>query len=643
MLTQTDGAWTSQPYANGIFSTETGTEFGNARYIEIDYDEFVVPSNVKCSVGFYARCTAGTREVAYELVDYNAATLAETVYTGTITLTTTFQLFTIDATTRKLNPHSVRLTLSPVAGEPETIVQLYGYTVFKTVDGYTYSPSTTSTYDDITDDILNLRWQLGSNNFYGSMPFEGTLEIKLANVDKKYSPAYTDSPLHGSLKMNLRTIVQMKKPTETEWTTMWTGWTESYAINAGSARERNATIKARQGIFRFKEGSIVINPYRNERIHNVMHTLVVNSGWLLGYYNENFDPDAYDIYDVWERLDTGVNLYEYIGDGWNTTVDLNAAMKDLLDAEDAKLILNRRGMLELRNRNSVAYTGNPKAIINIDEINKTEYEYGARMINTVEVSVTPKETSTDKVIWDSKGDINVPANGTSERFKLEFSFEEGLPKSIENIQLNQDNMDVHVAYYKRPNPTDEYQNASEITDPVILANVTINAEQLDNGDVYVFVQNDNEFTVFVAFKIKGDFIRSGEGIIYVYEDADAIADSKAVFSEKITTKIATKPSHTKGIASYRLLRDAYPSGEFTSFELVAKDSDTVDLIKYLSIGDIVLVSETQTGEVNKPHVVTGEQANAKNGVLKITYQMARILESEYFKLGEQLDNKPLYI
>lgn len=643
MLTQTDGAWTSQPYSNGIFSTVTGDEKGDARYIEIDYDEFVVPSNVKCSVGFYARCTAGTRDVDYELVDYNAETLAETVYTGTISLTTTFQLITIDATTRKLNPHSVRLTLSPSAGEPETIVQIYGYTVFKTADGYTYEPSNTSVYDDISGDLLNLRWQLGHNNFYGTIPFEGTLEITLTNVDKKYSPAYTDSPLHGSLKMNLRTIVQMKDPSETEWTTMWTGWTESYQVSVGSARERNARIKARQGVFRFREGSLVINPYRNSRIDPVMHDLVVNSGWLLGYYNDDFDPDDYGIYDVWERIDKGVTSYEYIGDGWNNTVDLEAGMKDLLEAENAKLIINRRGALELHNRNSTAYTGFPKAVINIDELNKTDYEYGAKMINTVEVSVTPKESATDEVIWDSKGDIYVPANGTSEQFKLEFTFEEGLPKSIENIQLNQENMDVRVASGKRDEPTEEYDNPFEITDPVVLANVTIQAEQLATGEVFVYVQNDNDFKVYVAFKIKGNYIRSGEGIIYVYKDEDAIADSKAVFTEKITTKIATTGAQTKGLAEYRLLRDAYPSGEFKSIELISKDTANFNMIKSMTIGDIILVSESQTGEQNKPHIIVGEQSNAKNGMLKITFQLARTLETAYFRLGDQLDDKPLFL
>lgn len=602
-----------------------------------------LPTKVKYSVGFYARCLQGSRTINYTLTDYKLGTQVENEYTGTLSMTSSFQLFTIDATSAIFNTHAIAVTLTNPDGAEVADIELYGYALYKTIDGYTYTPSVTAVYDDITSDILEVKWQLGHNSYYGAMPFEGTMEVKLTNVDRLYSPAFTESPLYGHMKENIRAVVQFKHPDQSTWTTLWTGWVNSYEVNIGKARERKATIKCNQGIYRFREGNIVINPYENERINTVMNMLVLNSGWVDGFYDEGFDPANYTEAEVWERIDTGVNSYEYVGDGWNIDISLERAMQDLLEAEDAKLIVNRRGGLELRNRTMYAYTGYPVKIIDIGDYNKTDYKYGGDLINTVEVSVTPKESAPDKVIWDSKGDVFAPAEGNSARFRLNFTFEEGMPKSIKNIQLNQDNMDVHVATRKRKNVEEEYSNPSEVDDPVVLANVTIVAEEVTEGEVYVYVQNDNNFNVYVAFVIRGDYIRSGEGITYVYEDADAIANYRAVHNKKITTKIATSANQTKSLADFRLVRDAYPNGEFTSFEVVAKDRENVEFIESLTVGDIILLSEYQSGETNKPHVVVGEQANVQNGIMKITYQLARLIDETYFRLGEPLDNNPLFV
>lgn len=57
----------------------------------------------------------------------------------------------------------------------------------------------TDTYDNVTSRVISANWFLGMRQAYQEMADNSTLTLVLDNVDKRYSPEYSGSPLTGKV------------------------------------------------------------------------------------------------------------------------------------------------------------------------------------------------------------------------------------------------------------------------------------------------------------------------------------------------------------------------------------------------------------------------------------------------------------
>lgn len=611
-------------------------------------------ANTTYKVGFYAKADASVT-LTYALRDYEHTTTSYTESTGTLNLTTDYQFFELTGATTPSNVHSLVLTLTDTSLGGKT-VYLKGYAIYPANEAYHIYASPSAIYDrlDSSNFLLSADYQLGMKKYFDDpLAYEGTMNLVVNNDSRAFSPANVDSPLYGLLQQNRLAIMQIRKSPTADWVTLWSGWTNKFNTTVGRNSNRQAKIECLQGVFRLREGQFSWLPADDLRINDVIPKIIALSGWRtsvtpaqwwlsrsveLGIDTVLVDSDA-----IWDTIDDGVSSYELVGDGWGVDTTPATAITDMLKAEDAKLWITREGKLFLANRSRWLYFGDATAI-DVGSLIRATYRYGEELINTVEVEYTPKEEVQSQVVWRTKSWIQVERHSTSDPILLNYYFEEGSNRTVDNLQLDQKDMIVNVyAVPKRRRRQDKTGITAEaITNQDALDNVTVKTETDGEGRTFLSIENKNKYTVYVDVGIYGDYIEGGEGIVHTFQDLDAIAQYNALHQVRIKSDIITTYSQAKALADHRLKRNAYPTGEFDTIDLISESSVATQQILDLTIGSILSLSEFQVGETNRPHVILGERGQFNAGILTVTYDLARTNEDAFMKLGDNLSPSSIW-
>lgn len=613
-------------YSDYLIKTED--DFHNVLEADTDY-----------KVGVWLKADSAVT-VDYSLRDYELDSYGLTEVTGTLALTTEYQLLEVTQDTAPSTNHAIVFSVKP---QSDVDVTIKGASIYEATDSYTLVASESAFYDNLSEYILEVDWQLGTKDYYDNLAFEGTLVATVNNTSRLFSPANEASPLYGLLQQNRKVIAQVKDTVTNEWVTMWSGWTDSFQTDVGTSSTQKAKIKCMQGMFRLRKGAFSWLPTDTVSVVDVITDLVSYSGWrstrapITWWIHDNslLGVDTYLVaYDaIWESTSDSLIKYDMVGDGWNNKTKLESALKDTLQAEDATLWVTRNGGLYLANRYDKLYYGDVTASINLDTLTKADYSYGTRLINSVEVFITPKEELENQIVWESKGRIYVPKKSTSSLYLLTFEYEEGGAKSVDNLQLTQSDMDIEV--YKIPRVRRKQRGTEivpyQVTNEKHLDKIKIKTKDDGQGKTYIYIENDNGYDAYVDVAIYGDVVKGGEGLSFLYEDGEAISQYEALHQETVKSDILTTEGHAKAIADLRLLRDAYPKGEFTSITIISKDATATQQILDLTIGDLVSLSESQTGESNLIHLVVGEKLVVKSGLLHMTYTLARVPQEQFIR------------
>src|SRR5690606_17894477 len=97
--------------------------------------------------------------------------------------------------------------------------------------------------------------------------------------------------------------------------------------------------------------------------------------------------------------------------------------------------------------------------------------------------------------------------------------------------------------------------------------------------------------------------------------AAAIEQVSGVHKKPFSTGVLNTPEQAQSMGDFHLLRSAYPVGEFTEFTFAVEDAATLALMLALSVGDMISITEVQTGETDRNHAVIGESFEFDNAEL----------------------------
>lgn len=508
------------------------------------------------------------------------------------------------------------------------------FTGFMVVAGsvfYPYHAGSLYGYDDITDYVMNATTQSGAEMFTDGMPSEGIANLLLNNDSKMFSPSNVNSPLYGALAQNL--LVRIQVELAGVWTDIWTGWTYQFDITPGRTTTREATLIAQQGVFRLANGKFSAPVREDTTMDALVRDLIEFSGWrttatpfqaAVGL-NTRVDENAYmlDTELLYNVVEPGVNTLDLGGQDWGRDTEIRAAIAEVLQSENAVMYLERNGALSVYNRDHWVSQDAPTAVVLDMDAQAATYRYGQDIINRVEVTINRKKLTTDATVWATTRAVRLSA-GQEWVAEINPTYTEGRGRTVTEYNEASSALTVYVtdpgAYGTGGEAAD-----TDTTDSVVLEIIT------DAGNrAYVRVTNNNNKAVWVDVEVKGTYAEVGNTETVTVENGDAIELVQGVHKEAFTTSVLSAPQQAASMGEFHLLRSAYPVGEFESFTVVIQDAATLAFMSAVKIGSMLSVSEIQTGEQDRVHVVIGEEFSFDNSeVFTVTYKLAQFNTGNY--------------
>lgn len=510
---------------------------------------------------------------------------------------------------------------------------------FQLTKGATLYPmhtNLTSSYDDISDWVTSFDWKFGKNSLETAMPYEGTLDININNDSMIFSPANTASPLYTYIKQARKVLLQIKHPTAGTWSNMWAGWLDKFDFTAGRTSNRDAKFHCQQGVFRFRMGKFSVPVTEFVTFSDIVRSVIDAGSWRSvgnAYegvldFNQRLDDNSYiaDLDADFASLDDGINTYDLQGLDWGRNTTTEEALNDILGAENAGLWIDREGLLNVRNRNYwVARYLDPDVTLSLDNrVQSATYVYGDEIVNSYEVEYQPKQFNTNEIVWQSKRAEIVPKN-KSKTLALVFSLPEGRIKTVANIQSS-----VTLLVYAK----DPVKSPSE---PAVVSTAILNkiaSTVYQNGSrYYLEIRNDNADNYYVKATITGDALNTGDKLAGNYNDEESMNETLSLRKKSSSNPIISSTEQAEAVAIFYVSRSAFPIGEFKRIEVVS-DHSVADytLIKSLSIGSIIKMSETQTHETASYAAVVEEAGSYSGNVFRYKATLDKLDPLHYYKL-----------
>ena len=190
--------------------------------------------------GLWAKRESGSAADTWRLRLYNIVAGTVIASSAAVTLSSSaWTRFTVSGTTAGATSQYA-VILERVTGTNTGPIYLTGAML---VNGATvptwYNSGPTSLLGVLTDYWGGGGWGLGFVKAYQYVAPVGKADFKLNNHDKRFSPEYASGDLYGLLLPNL--LVQVGDPDYGIW---WTGWTDSWAPEPGTARDNRTSLKA---------------------------------------------------------------------------------------------------------------------------------------------------------------------------------------------------------------------------------------------------------------------------------------------------------------------------------------------------------------------------------------------------------------
>jgi len=277
------------------------------------------------------------------------------------------------------------------------------------------------TYDDVTSRVLQANWFLGMRKPYQEMAHNSMCVIVLSNADRRFSPDYATSPLHGKILPQRPIRIQSNDGTDTR--THWLGWIEAVEPVVNKYGQRVTKILASGPLPYYKAAETKLALQEDKRTDEIIGELLkevvippaLSRAWILDRSGNSEVGETTYLADVtaYSKLDIGQLTLGMAGDNWireagfnslsQDNYDVYRAIGDITAAEHGKFMFSRDGKAEFWNRHHLLHEGTLKATFD-DTMTEMTYTHAGLdyLKNDVIVVCHPRKVSdtSDNVLWE---------------------------------------------------------------------------------------------------------------------------------------------------------------------------------------------------------------------------------------------------
>ncbi|MCA0456126.1 MAG: hypothetical protein LCI00_19265 [Chloroflexi bacterium] len=488
----------------------------------------------------------------------------------------------------------------------------------------------TGTYDDLTSRIVSANWYLGFRENYQDMAGDGVLKLVLTNVDKRYSPENSLSPLFGKLVPYRPVRVQSNDGT---LRTHWTGWIESIEPKVNQYGERTVEIKAAgPGLF-FNDAQTGLEVQENKRTDQIIDLLLeeviippaLTASTLLdevGYAEVGVSAFLANTV-IGHTLQTGKTTLAYAADNWvrqssptdqqeKDTFNVYRAIKDVVAAERGRFFFDRGGQAVFWNRHHLLTQSTVAATFD-NSMNGLDYEYAGlgEFKNEVVVTCSPRTVSpaTTDLLWKLDTPISIPQGRTK---RVTASYTDGSNNriggknvTIANLVVSQGQASVRlVAGGSRATLDITNGGAGE----AIISSCELRGKKITSFGRMEATAQDNRSIAYYGRRTLNMNLPSIDNLEFAQD-----------------------------IADFEMGRRSQPSGKVKTMTLVSDGVQgggphTQQLTR--TLGDLIRVKEAQTAHDDTYFIIGEEHRLTKRGeLLETTWYLEPATDANWFNVG----------
>lgn len=468
--------------------------------------------------------------------------------------------------------------------------------------------------EDVSARIISADWQLGMTRPYIDTADDSVLKLVLDNSDRRFSPEYGSGALWPNVKPFRKVRVQSNDGTTTR--THFTGWVETIQPDVNRYGQRRVTITAAGPMQLLKSTEANIDVQYNRRTDQVIYDLL-RVPWL----TPAADPDELLAEPpIPDALDTGLVTMDISADNWFSALSqkvvrrfrrrskgkvfevgqpvvtdkeakfhLYKAIADVVAAERGRFFFQRDGTATFWNRHHLWFDPDPNKTVTLNEtmVDMT-YAYASdetSFSNDVRVTCHPRAAGedTNTLLYKLEEPMEIPA-GETRRIKV---------------------------VYRKKEDGDARIGADEVTAQNVVfdkgtATITVKSKG-DNAKI-VIENTGSGTTILKKLELRGRTLEDFGQEEVTAEDADSI---EAYGRHTLSMSLNSVESREKAqwIADYELYRRGTPRGMVTQVTVKShgKNGGGVHAHQLArTIGDCVVLTETQTGQTNRRYAIVGE-------------------------------------
>ncbi len=412
--------------------------------------------------------------------------------------------------------------------------------------------------DDITDDVLTLKWRLGLARPYDVTAAPTRGEIVLENSAGTYSPERTTTTLAPGTRLMIRAddgggMVRL-----------FSGWISSVEVEPGQFSGRRVTLHLHGPERILDEARVLISLLLNASPTGILNTIFLREP--LDRLNTQFQQSS--------------TSFAYAGDTWADGIRAATAIEQVMTAERGRFYSQRDGTLTFLER---GYTYGSSQHTFDDAFEDVAYVYGVGLVNEVRVLVRPRSLGTaGSTLWTLQTAQAIPAG---ECRTLLARFRDSNSASIGATSL--------VTPVATTDYTANSTNDGSGTDVTADVSITI----VDGGSAsaaYLQICNTGTATAYLqpGTRLRGRPLFQEDTLLIEQRD-DASIDAYGLYSLTFNLPYFVTVAEAEALADAILTARKTPRGTVEALHL----SHRVGLSQALSrtLFDVITVKEAHTG------------------------------------------------
>ena len=451
--------------------------------------------------------------------------------------------------------------------------------------------------EDITAQVVALRWRLGMRQPYDSSADHSRAQITVRSPQGGFSPERR--------RLQSGTGVRIQSHHDGITRSHFTGFVDYVEVDGGEWGAQQAVIHLQDLQPWLDDSPLQLEPQvdvtADEVIDRLLSQAIVRRRALAGHciidvagYSRIDAVRIFPPQNLPRRLDAGKTRFAYAGDWWHEMTPIRQAIHDLTASERGRFYIDRAGQAVFLNRHHTLVSVTPAAQF-ADDMSGIDYRYGDLRLNRIALVMTPREVGAGgTLMWQLSQAQRIAPHA---ELRLNLRFVDGQNEALGLLELE----DIEARFHLAPQGS-----GAPLTGAV-------QVEVLQRGltSIQLQIRSESRRTVYLtALRVIGKPLYRRDRLEIVAADGAGM-HLYGLRQLRLDLPALSDIETAHAFAAYEIARRKHPAGRIHSLRLDAR-ARPQDALR-LTLFDRIRISEAQTGQRDADYFIVAEAHQVEQG------------------------------